>query len=58
MIVWGVESAAQRLGPTIMDRSCVATILSEVEQTCNTVGQGLLQNNQAIFQVCFSFCPR
>jgi hypothetical protein len=44
--------------PTIMDRSCAATILSEVEQAGNAKAQRLLQNNRATFQLCFSFCPR
>lgn len=32
--------------------------LSEVEQAGNAKAQRLLQNNQATFQLCFSFCPR
>ena len=43
---------------TIMDRSCAATILSEVEQACNSVPLGPLQNNQAILWNYFGFCPR
>jgi hypothetical protein len=42
---------------TIMDRSCAATILSEVEQAGNSGILGLLQKHLAIFNAGFSYWP-
>jgi len=41
-----------------MDRSCAATILSEVEQASKSGTERLLQNNQPIFKTCFGLWPR